>query len=114
METVLDQLQALRDKRHEAAQRVYSEIAMRYDKPRPGDAEALEQAMRELHIDMHHLEADLHLVQQYRTYLEAEAKSAPGCEHCAQDIRHGNKALFMALDDERDLQQTRPEPSATH
>jgi hypothetical protein len=98
MEPIVEQLQRLRQRKHEAAVRQYSQIINRYDQPLDGDAEALDLVMHELHLDLPHLQSDLRVVQQYRAYLKNEP-GTHGCKKDAEKIRCGNKHLFIAIDD---------------
>jgi hypothetical protein len=113
VETIIDLLEEYREKRHEAAQRRYSEIVQRFDSPRPGDAELLDQTMVELKIDHHQLEHDVHLIQRYRIYLhdstKAETQEArEQAKKDAEGIRQGSRILFLSLEDAKDQKQDQP------
>lgn len=100
METIVEKLKQLQARRHRDAQRVYSEILLRFDEPRQGDAETIEKAMKELKIDDHRLEHDIHLIVRYRGYLNGDGNPATkGGEKDAEDIRKGHPDLFMFLDE---------------
>ena len=103
MESVLEQLRQLRRQRHDSAEKTYSEILLRFDQPREGDARALDAAMIELHFDEHRLEHDVHLVQRYREYLEAakqQGEAARAARKDAEIIRRGNRTLFLSIADQ--------------
>jgi hypothetical protein len=99
MDTVVDQVEVLRQQRYDVARRKYSEIVLRFDAPRPGDAEVLDRVMCELKIDLHELECDVHRVQQYRQYVAAKnrCETEPSRDD-ADCIRRANKRLFMAME----------------
>jgi hypothetical protein len=99
METVVDQVEALRQQRYDAARRKYSEYVLRFDDPKAGDAEDLDRVMCELKIDLHELECDVHRVQQYRQYTADKSRADAGkCREDAECIRRSHKRLFMAME----------------
>jgi hypothetical protein len=100
MDTIIEKLQAHRKEQHDAAERVYSEILQRFDNPQDGDAEKLDGAMRQLRIEIHELEHDIHLVQRYREYLAESRKPGDAGRQAkfdAENIRKGHKRLFMTV-----------------
>jgi hypothetical protein len=103
METAVDQLKKLRQKRHDDALLTYSKLLLRFDSPQAGDAETLDRAMCELKIDVRQLEADMHLILHYRQYqcdkphVDSGAASRKD-QKDADCIRRGNRRLFLALD----------------
>lgn len=101
METIVEKLKQLQEKRHLDAQRKYSEIVLRYAHPRGGDAEAIEAAMEELRFDNHRLEHDIHLVRQYHKYLEGDGNPVTkGGRQDAEDIRKGHPDVFLFWDEQ--------------
>ena len=106
METIIDQLDKFREQRHDAAEAKYSEILQRFDNPKPGDAEALDNAMILLKLDRHVLEHDIHVVQRYRAYMRESESAETGeareqAKKDAQGIRNGSKTLFQAIPEEK-------------
>ncbi|MGA2582677.1 MAG: hypothetical protein ABSG31_05320 [Tepidisphaeraceae bacterium] len=117
METIIEQVETLRRKRHEAAQYAYSEIMLRFDHPQEGDAEKLDAAMVELNIAPHEAESDMLIVRQYFTYMTDKNKPGcigpHGCQKDAEGIRRGNHRLFMALKTTPAHQTTENSPQET-
>jgi hypothetical protein len=105
MEPIIQKLQEYRDHRREEAELKYSQIVLRFDHPQPDDAQALDEAMKELNIDQHELESDIQLIHQYRAYLGQKGERNPnirGGKEDAENIRRMHPRLFLAMgqDDE--------------
>jgi hypothetical protein len=121
METIVDQLNKLREDRYQQALHTYSELMLRFDQPQPGDAEKLDQATTQLNYDLHHVHNDMLLIERYWQYVASDksrdgdgqnektpahvvGKMSPnstGCSADAESIRHTHHRLFISLDDKK-------------
>jgi len=111
MEAIIQQLREYRERRRERAERKYSRIILRFDHPKPKDARTLDAVMKELAIDEHELDSDIHLIHQYRAYLGRKGEHNPnirGCREDAENIRRMHPRLFLAMEKKKRKSQDEP------